>query len=170
MVMPRTTEFKVLRNAGHDVWIERSRARMITVPFNDPTYDAAPSAESSNSSASRSARRYCRARHLPQCRERVRRPEGADEGQARSRHCRGARRLGDGGRVDHGQRLMGERPHPWRSVQGADAEHYAADRGSRHREVSRLRADARHRSGHGEAIVAAFGEATFDIIEASPDG
>ena len=71
--------------------------------------------------------------------------------------------------MDHGQRLMGERPHPWRSVQGTDVERDAADRGSRHREVSRVRADARHRSGHGEAHCSAFGEATFDIIEASPD-
>ena len=69
--------------------------------------------------------------------------------------------------MGHGQWLMGERPHPWCSVQGADAEQ-TPPTGAQG--IEKYLASGQMR-GIGPAmakrIVATFGEATFDIIEAT---
>ena len=88
-----------------------------------------------------------RARHLPQPRERLLRPE--DEGAGASRPGDGGRpcRHGGTGGVDHRLGRVGQRPHPRSAVQGALHAHLRAVLGRGHREVSRLRHDPGHRPG-----------------------
>src|ERR1700676_3057347 len=49
--------------------------------------------------------------------------------------------------MDHRVRRMGQRPHPWPTVQSAVSEDFGADIDRRYREVSGLRHDPRHRPG-----------------------
>ena len=88
-----------------------------------------------------------RARHLPQSRERILRPE--DEGAGASRPGDGGRprRHGGTGGVDHRIGRVGQRPHPRSAVQGALHAHLRAVLGRGHREVSRLGDDPGHRPG-----------------------
>ena len=91
---------------------------------------------------SRSSRGPRRAGHLPQRGERLLR--SPNEGARPSRPCddRWSGRDDLGGRMDHGQRRVGQRPHAWPAIQGAVPPPTSIEG---HREVSRLRDGPRNR-------------------------
>ena len=92
----------------------------------------------------RGARRHRRAGDIPQRRDRFLRAacEGARAPRSRH-HCR-PRRHDLRRRMDHGLGRLGQRSHPWPTVQGAVYAHLGTQFRRGHREVSLLRHDPRY--------------------------
>jgi exodeoxyribonuclease V alpha subunit len=70
------------------------------------------------------------------------------------------------GEFIHARRCLGNGPEPWAPVQGRFSEDHASGDGGRDRKISWLRQVRGIGPRLGERIVAAFGEATFEAIEA----
>jgi len=64
---------------------------------------------------------------------------------------------------------MGQRPHPWPTVQDALSAHLGADDDRKHREIPRFRMLRSIGPVCAGKMVRAFGAKVFDVIEADPD-
>ena len=103
--------------------------------------------DAAQSIRSRGAGGAGRARHLPECRERLLRHPGQGAEPPRPGHRGRACRHNIGRRVDHRIRGLGKRPHPWPAVQGPVPQDLRAHVGRRHREIPCVGHDPGHRAG-----------------------